>query len=753
MKKFRFLTLLTSAALSLAPLSSINCFAEDASYSFNISFVTEEKGEYVNNVKAELIQRTVKWMDDEHYTFVDEGKVISEWSTSDTNPFITENITDDWKDHVYSIVVDELPDGYTYNSGKSVEQGISGFLDGEVKVIVKLDEGEIPDNTTPLNGTYSLRLDVKDIVRNEKVSDLDCELFNIQTGDVVAKWNTADTEELYVEGLQYSFDKPDSYNGNITYAIRITNLPEKYRFFYGKTREQYGVSGFSLKEFENGTELKCTAYLEDTSEDAPKYTYVTTPQGVTTASTVTTTTSVAGNAEGTKKLISDRDIISLSKKGDALTWSDFEKYEHTDIGDGSYIWEFAIKNFSPNTKLLVCGSSLKEKPEQIKLIMGTGAEVDVRKDDLTGWFYDDGPSDVSAFDIIFKDALEIENGTEKAFEYEINGTDEVSFMSDSSGITLDNSFENGKGTLTVKAKGALEGNNFIKCFLGTGENSITKTITLTVNKPTTFHCPECGRDVPIEDKVSGAMRSVCKDCYEKGQNIGTTISPETKSLISDPETITAMLKAFIKEKNLPSAKVFEDALSGTVTISYYHVHPEQKEMFENFISDNNIDADKVFFLVMVGDENERIKLISDHETIITMLKDFIKENNLPSATVFDDELTGTVAISYYYVYPEQKKLFEDFIKNSNIKEDEVSFMVMEGATEIPDKKATATLKGDVDLNGMVDLADLTSLAKYILSKEAYPLANETAYANADMNDDGVVDILDTSALIEQQLGK
>ena len=76
MKKFRFLTLLTSAAISLAPLSSINCFAEDASYSFNISFVTEENGEYVNNVKAELIQRTVKWTDDEHYTFVDEGKVI-----------------------------------------------------------------------------------------------------------------------------------------------------------------------------------------------------------------------------------------------------------------------------------------------------------------------------------------------------------------------------------------------------------------------------------------------------------------------------------------------------------------------------------------------------------------------------------------------------------------------------------------------------------------------------------------------------
>ena len=63
-----------------------------------------------------------------------------------------------------------------------------------------------------------------DIVRNEKIAGLDCELFNIQTGDVVAAWNTSETEEMYIENLQYSFDRPDSYNGNITYAIRITDF-------------------------------------------------------------------------------------------------------------------------------------------------------------------------------------------------------------------------------------------------------------------------------------------------------------------------------------------------------------------------------------------------------------------------------------------------------------------------------------------------------------------------------------------------
>ena len=70
-----------------------------------------------------------------------------------------------------------------------------------------------------------------------------------------------------------------------------------------------------------------------------------------------------------------------------------------------------------------------------------------------------------------------------------------------------------------------------------------------------------------------------------------------------------------------------------------------------------------------------------------------------------------------------------------------------------DVAVKATLKGDADLSGEVDLADLTTVAKFNLNNELYPLANETAFANADMNSDGEVNGVDTSALIENQLGK
>ena len=440
----------TTVTESTTAVTTTESVKTECSYSFNIKF-TDEDDEPVENINAKLVQNQIEWTDDEHYVCVGDAKTVAEWNTSEVNPFISEVLTANFTEYNYTVVTDELPDGYVYYSSNKVEHGISGYLDGVVTIPIKLKKGEITENTTPLSGTYSLKINVMDIVRNIPVEGLDCELFNIQTGDVAAKWNTSETAEMYIENLEYSFDKPDSYNGNITYAIRITNLPENYRFFYGKTRKQYGVSGFSLEEFKNGTDISCTVYLEDTSEDAPKYTYVTTPQAGTAVTETTTTTA---------------EIVTTT------------------------------------TPIVT--------------------ENNENNEDL---------------DIIFKDnELNIDNGTEKAFEYEITGTNDVSFLSDSTGITVSNTFENGKGTLTVKAKGALEGKNFIKCFLGTGENSITKTITITVNKPTTFHCPECGRDVPIEDKVSGALRAVCKDCYEKGQSVGSTVPPETSETVTTTST-------------------------------------------------------------------------------------------------------------------------------------------------------------------------------------------------------------------------
>ena len=241
-------------------------------YGFYISFLDDNSFEAVNSINARLIQQKIEWIDDVTYADVGDGIVVAEWNSSDFTSYYANFIKEE-TEYRYIVVVDTLPSDYIFSGQNFVEYNISGYFEGDKSIDILLSKEQAPTNSIPLEGTYSLKLKVLDIISNMSIHNLECELFNLQTGDVVAAWNTSETEELYIENLQYSFDSPDSYNGNITYAIRITNLPENYRFFYGKKRDFYGISGFGLEEFANGTELNCVAYLEDTSEEAQKYNY------------------------------------------------------------------------------------------------------------------------------------------------------------------------------------------------------------------------------------------------------------------------------------------------------------------------------------------------------------------------------------------------------------------------------------------------------------------------------------------------
>jgi len=63
-----------------------------------------------------------------------------------------------------------------------------------------------------------------------------------------------------------------------------------------------------------------------------------------------------------------------------------------------------------------------------------------------------------------------------------------------------------------------------------------------------------------------------------------------------------------------------------------------------------------------------------------------------------------------------------------------------------------TLAGDLDLDNDAGLADIVILSKYNSNAEIYPISDETARANADVNRDGVINSLDINILIEQLLG-
>lgn len=138
---------------------------------------------------------------------------------------------------------------------------------------------------TPLSGTYNLHLSVRDDITGEYIPDLECELFQIETGKTVARWNSSDDPEQYIKKLKYEFEQYNAF-GSITYGVRIRNLPENYSYTFSGNRDYVPVSGDSLTDFAaNGTELATIVYLKDSRKTTAPFEFD--PTGTTTVTTET----------------------------------------------------------------------------------------------------------------------------------------------------------------------------------------------------------------------------------------------------------------------------------------------------------------------------------------------------------------------------------------------------------------------------------------------------------------------------------
>lgn len=80
-------------------------------------------------------------------------------------------------------------------------------------------------------------------------------------------------------------------------------------------------------------------------------------------------------------------VKALAKKGDALTWSDFETYRHEDIGSGLHIYFYEIDK---NDCLVIGGGDTKSVPLYIRLalkpydhaFLDDKAYIDIRTDNI-----------------------------------------------------------------------------------------------------------------------------------------------------------------------------------------------------------------------------------------------------------------------------------------------------------------------------------------------------------------------------------
>lgn len=87
-------------------------------------------------------------------------------------------------------------------------------------------------------------------------------------------------------------------------------------------------------------------------------------------------------AEAETRPLTLADVINLSKKGDSLTWSDFEPFEGKDVGSGLYIMHYEINEEYSVT----VGGVPYEAPWYINLVRNSGTEneeaIDIRTEDV-----------------------------------------------------------------------------------------------------------------------------------------------------------------------------------------------------------------------------------------------------------------------------------------------------------------------------------------------------------------------------------
>ena len=82
---------------------------------------------------------------------------------------------------------------------------------------------------------------------------------------------------------------------------------------------------------------------------------------------------MVGNLPETEKQLTLNDVRELARKGDALTWADFEPYQHTDVGSGLSVYKYDLED----GYTLLVGGVPGQKPVYIRLSKGE-RNVDLR---------------------------------------------------------------------------------------------------------------------------------------------------------------------------------------------------------------------------------------------------------------------------------------------------------------------------------------------------------------------------------------
>ncbi len=479
---------------------------------YSISFVDSITGKLVDNVEAKLCKIETKFLTGQRSPS-SELEIVDGWNSSDESVYTTK-----WypaiDDYAYIVIVDELPDGYIYahQSGLLIRLD-SSYQTGEVDFKISLNRGE-PDipRDYPLNGTFSMDIDVKDADNNNIIKNVECELVDEQTGEVLASWNTSEHEKMHFESLEYKFNtRINQETGSKTYAVKIKNMPDDYKIYpsyasgeNGTAAQRIGYSMFYI--YHHNNKLSFTIPLFK-GEDVP---IVTTTAATQVSSMLTNTTT-----ESATFYCPDcgRTVPLSERINGPLRSICRDCYEA-----GHYIGTTAPMRTNNTTTTVTTSDT--DLANQTPTDNSTSVTTQVLN-----------------ADIVFKDEkINLEIGKEKEFEYTVTGADVVSFFTNGRFKVVNNTYSNGKGVVTLKASSFSYANSLI-CTLRSGEAFVEKIIPVHIAESTTFICPKCKREMPVSERIDGPYWWICRECYEI-QPIGSTRPQDTDITTISTTTVT-----------------------------------------------------------------------------------------------------------------------------------------------------------------------------------------------------------------------
>ncbi|MBE6869306.1 MAG: hypothetical protein E7494_11215 [Ruminococcus albus] len=241
------------------------------------------------------------------------------------------------------------------------------------------------------------------------------------------------------------------------------------------------------------------------------------------------------------------------------------------------------------------------------------------------------------------------------------------------------------------------------------------------------------------------------------------VSAETE-LITDSEKIYDLANGYVKENLSGDATVMMDE-KGIVWISYRQLaigEPEfNSDELQKFLQENNVDFTKIV-IEHVDDSPVSSQIdtdkITDLEQIATILKNYIDENHPGDATVAIYDEDGSLNVTFRNTAVGEAEFdgesicrnMAKYLEENNVDPSYISneFRV-EFLTDAPETLVSTVTAGDINLNGTIDVTDLTELSLALIGDKELTAAQQKS---ADIDGDGAVTLADLARL-QQYLSK